>query len=96
VKSAGQKTQLRVGDFAKQTAYQYYNMMLTSYVQSCINESKRLKQSFGTDDGTTTVYEQETKDATVNDDEVNMFLSGKYDIFITETVMETMETSSSV
>jgi len=45
-----------IGDFAKQTANQYYNMMLTLHaVQSCIHESKRLKQSFGTDDGTTAV-----------------------------------------
>ncbi len=71
-------------------------MLTLHVVQSCINESKCLKQSFGTDDGTTAVYEQETADATVNDDEVNIFLSGKYEIFITEAVMETMETSSSV
>jgi hypothetical protein len=38
VKSAGQKTQCHVGDFAKQTANWYYNTMLTSHtVQSCIN-----------------------------------------------------------
>ncbi len=71
-------------------------MLTLHVVQSCINESKHLKQSFGTDNGTTAVYEQETEDATVNDDEVNIFLSGKYEIFITEAVMETMETSSSV
>jgi hypothetical protein len=97
VKSAGQKTQGHVGDFAKQTANQYYNMMLTLHaVQSCMNESKHLKQSFGADDGTTAVYEQETKDAAVNDDEANIFLSGKHEIVIIEAVMETMETSSSV
>ncbi len=97
VKSVGQKTQRCVGDFAKQTANQYYNMMLISHmVQSCFNVSKRLKESFGTDDGTTAVYEQETEDATVNDDEVNIFLSGKHEILITEAVMETMETSLSV
>jgi hypothetical protein len=83
VKSAGQKTQCHVDDFSTQTANQYYNMMLTLYaVQSCINESKHLKQSFGTDDGTTAVYEQETEDAAVNDDEVNKFLSGKYEIVL--------------
>jgi hypothetical protein len=97
VKSAGQKTQRHVGDFAKQTANQYYNMMLTSHtVQSCINESKHPKQSFGTDDGTTAVYKQETKDATVNDDEVSIFLSKKYEFFITEAVIKTIETSSSI
>jgi hypothetical protein len=97
MKSAGQKIQRRVGDFAKQKANQYYNMMLTLHVvQSCINEHKRLKESFGTDDGTTAVYEEENIDTTVNDDEVNVFLSGKYEIIITEAVMETMETSSSV
>ncbi len=71
--------------------------MLTLHtVQSCINESKHLKQSSGTDDGTTAVYEQETQDATVKDDEVNIFLSSKYEILIAEAVMETMKTSSSV
>ncbi len=75
VKSARQKMQCCAGDFAKQTANQYYNMMLALHaVQSCINESKCLNQSFGTDDGTTAVYEQETEDATVKDDEVNIFL----------------------
>jgi hypothetical protein len=72
-------------------------MMLTLHVvQSCINESKHMKQSFGTDDGTTPVYEQETEYVIVKDDEVNIFLSSKYEILITEAVMETMETSSSV
>ncbi len=45
VKSAGQKTQRCVGDLAKQSANQYYNMMLTLHaVQSCINEFKHPKQ----------------------------------------------------
>ncbi len=55
-----------------------------------------MKQSIGTDDVTIAVYEKETKNATVNDDEVNIFMSGIYEIVITEAVMETMETSSSV
>ncbi len=97
MKSVGQKMQRPIGDFAKQTANQYYNMMLTLHaLQSCINESKHLKQSFGTDDGTTAVYEQGSQDANVKDDEVNIFLSGKYEILLIEAVMETMETSSSV
>jgi hypothetical protein len=42
-KCAGQKTQRCVDEFAKQTANQYYNMMLTLHVvQSCINESSVL------------------------------------------------------
>jgi hypothetical protein len=46
VKSARQRTQRNVGDFAKQTANQYYNMMLTLHmVQSCTNEFKHLKQA---------------------------------------------------
>ncbi len=31
VKSAGQKTQRRVGKFAQQTAHQYYNYMLSTH-----------------------------------------------------------------
>ncbi len=43
VKSAGQKTQRRVGKFAQQTAHQYYNYMLSThaiqhlaYMSSCV------------------------------------------------------------
>ena len=38
VKSAGQNTQRRVDKFAKQTAHQYYNYMLSThaYAASCI------------------------------------------------------------
>ncbi len=43
VKLAGQKTQRRVSEFAKQTANQYYYMMLTEIaVQSCIAQSSQL------------------------------------------------------
>jgi hypothetical protein len=34
VKSAGQKTQRRVSEFAQQTAHQYYYMMLSSMQSS--------------------------------------------------------------
>ncbi len=71
--------------------------MLTLHaIQSCINESLHLKQSFSKDDGTTTVNKQEAEDATVKDDKVNTFLSSKYEILITEAVMETMDTTSSI
>lgn len=40
VKSAGQKTQRRISEFASQTAIQYYNMMLTSFA---VSKSKLLK-----------------------------------------------------
>jgi len=45
VKMAGQKTQRRVNEFAKQTANQYYYMMLTEIaLQSCIAQSSQLTQ----------------------------------------------------
>jgi hypothetical protein len=45
IKLAGQKTQRRVSEFAKQTANQYYYMMLTEIpVQSCIVQSSQLTQ----------------------------------------------------
>jgi hypothetical protein len=43
VKSAGQKTQRRVGEFAQQTALQYYNYMLTTHaMQHLADVSSRL------------------------------------------------------
>ncbi len=46
VKSANQKTQRRVSEFVKQTANQYYHMMLTEItVQSSIAQSSQLEQS---------------------------------------------------
>ena len=42
VKMAGQKTQRRVNEFAKQTANQYYYMLLTEIaLQSCIAQSSQ-------------------------------------------------------
>jgi hypothetical protein len=50
VKSAGQKTQRRVGKFAQQTAHQYYNYMLSTHaIQHLAYASSFLIQS-GTED----------------------------------------------
>jgi hypothetical protein len=46
VRSAGQKTQRRVGKFAQQTAHQYYNCMLSTHaIQHLAYVSSFLMQS---------------------------------------------------
>jgi len=50
VKSAGQKTQRRISEFAQQTAYQYYCMLVSSRASNIINPvMKNLSQA--NDDG---------------------------------------------
>ncbi len=73
VKLAAQKTQRRVSEFAKQTANQYYHMMLTEIaVQSSIAQSSQLKQS---GDNNMEYNVQLVED-------VNIILSGKYEIVV--------------
>ena len=46
VKSAGQKIQRRVSEFAQQTAHQYYNMMLSTHAMQHVREdANRLIQA---------------------------------------------------
>jgi hypothetical protein len=98
VKSAGQKTQRRVSKFAKQTANQYYNGLLTSYaMKHCMNEKSHLKQLNGS-------YEEgnmEDKNMVHSDDSdieeestegnLNISLTGKYEFSVTEGVIEKIE-----
>jgi hypothetical protein len=98
VKSAGQKTQRRVSEFAKQTANQYYNGMLTSYaMKHCMNEKSRLKQLNGSYKG----GNMEDKNMVHSNDsdieegctegDLNISLTGKYEFIVTEGVIEKME-----
>ena len=97
VKSAGQKTQRRVSEFAKQTANQYYNMMLTSYAVSiCDEQNGELKQMESSSDELT-----ETEKLNNNlpccefgndDDTVQLSLSGKFDFHVSNDVINKMAT----
>ena len=91
VKSAGQKTQRRVGKFAQQTAHQYYNYMLSihaiqhlAYVSSCLIQS-----------GTENLARQLDKD-TDEKDNVHINLSGKYKLEGTPEIIEKMETDQTI
>ncbi len=83
VKSAGQKTQRRVGKFAQQTAHQYCNYMLSmhaiqhlAYVSSCLIQS-----------GTEDLARQPDKD-TDEEGNVHIKLSGKYELEVTPEIIE--------
>ena len=91
VKSAGQKTQRRVGKFAQQTAHQYYNYMLSmhaiqhlAYVSSCLIQS-----------GTEDLARQPDED-TDEEDNVHIKLSGKYELEVTPEMIDKMETDETI
>jgi hypothetical protein len=88
IKIPGQKTQCRVSEFAQQTAFQYYNMLVSSNaVHNCQIRSNLYKQSGDT--GTDFVC-TETKG------EVVIEMSGKYDFTVTRKVIEMMEAECKV
>ncbi len=49
VKKAGQKTQRRLSKFAQQTAYQYYNMMLSTHALQHVTEDSNCRRQAGTE-----------------------------------------------
>jgi hypothetical protein len=89
VKSAGQKTQRRVGKFAQQTAHQYY-MLSThakqhlAYVSSCLIQS-----------GTKDLARQPDED-TAEENDVHIKLSGKYGLEVTPEMIDKMETDETI
>ncbi len=88
IKIPGQRTQYRVSEFAQQTAFQYYIMLVSSNaVHDCQIKCNLYKQSgnSGTDFACT-----ETKG------EVDIEMSGKYDFTVTPEVIEMMEAESKV
>jgi hypothetical protein len=91
VKSAGQKTQRRVGKFVQQTAHQYYNYMLSThamqhlaYVSSCLIQS-----------GTEDLARQPDID-TDEEDDVHINLSGKYELEVTPEIIKKIETDQTI
>ncbi len=90
VKMAGQKTQRRVNEFAKQTANQYYYMLLTEIaLQSCIAQSSQLTQC-----NESFIYK--TENSVQRGEDVNIILSGQYEIVVNKDVIEMMERDGSV
>jgi hypothetical protein len=88
IEMPGQRTQHRIREFAQQTAFQYYNILVSSNAaHDCQIRSNLYKQSrnTGTDFACT-----ETKG------EVVIEMSGKYDYTVTRKVIEMMEAESKV
>jgi hypothetical protein len=91
VKSAGQKTQRRLRKFAQQTAHQYYNMMLSKHaVQYITEDSNHLIQA-----GTEHVARQQYTD-TGGKDNVDIHLSGQYELEATPEVLEKIDTDDTI
>jgi hypothetical protein len=91
VKSAGQKTQRRVGKLAQQTAHQYYNYMLSTHaIQHPAYVSSFLIQS-GTED-----LPRQPDEDTGEEDNVHIKLSGKYEFEVTPEMIDKMETNETI
>jgi hypothetical protein len=89
VKSAGQKTQRRISEFAQQTAYQYYCMIVSSHASNIINpEVNNLYQA--NNDRTDNI-------TNINHhDDIQIELSGQYEITVSTAVLEKMSFENTV
>ena len=96
VKSAGQKTQRRVSKFTQQTAHQYYNMMLSSC--SCANQHLTECSSHLVQAGSIEVKNEDMLDRQhqKNDNDVNVVLSGQYEINVSQAVIDEMQIEHTV
>ena len=89
VKSAGQKTQRRISEFAQQTAYQYYCMLVSSRASNIINPvMKNLSQA--NDDGIDNITNIHHRD------DIRIELSGRYEITVSTAVLEQMSFENTV
>ena len=81
VKAPGQKTQSRVSEFAGQTALQFYDILVTNHALRSIptNENSMEAQSYSDQHCTLT-----------DGDEVSVQLRGKYNLRITNDVIQLM------
>ena len=90
IKSAGQKTQRRVSKFAQQTAHQYYYMMLSSCAVQHLTEcASRLVQVGSVEVSNEDMIHSEHQE---NNDDVQVLLSGQYEIDVLQAVINEMQT----
>ncbi len=90
VKSTGQKSQRRVSKFAQQTAHQYYNMMLSSCAVRHLTEcSRRLVQVGSIEVSNKGMIHSKHQE---HNDNVQVLLSGKYEINVSQAVINEMQT----
>ena len=85
IKIPGQRTQRRVSEFAKQTALQYYNMLVSKYAaEECrLSRSNCQQLDFIEKNGDV----KRRKD----DEDITISLSGKYEFIVTLDVIKRME-----
>jgi hypothetical protein len=88
IKILGQRTQQRVSELAQQTAFKYYNMLVSGYAaHDCQIRSNVYKQSGNT---------ETDFDFTEPKGDVVIKILGKYDFKVTCEVIEMMEAESKV
>ena len=92
VKSAGQKTQRKVSEFAQQTATQYYHMLLSSCAVQNFTDNANCLVQVGCDK-IQEIIETQRLDP---DDDVTIVLSGKYEIILTPLIIEEMRDQHTV
>ncbi len=94
VKSAGQKTQRRLSKFAQQTAHHYYYMMLSSCAVQHLTEcSSCLVQVGSVEVSNEDMVHSEHQE---NNDDVQVLLSGQYEIDVLQAVINEMQTEHTV
>jgi hypothetical protein len=94
VKSAGQKTQRRVSGFSQQNAHQYYYMMLSSCAVQHLTEcSSRLVQVGSVEVSNEDMIHSKHQEF---DDDVQVLLSGQYEIDVLQAVINEMQTEHTV
>ncbi len=90
VKSVGEKTQRIVSKFAQQTAHQYYYMMLSSSaVQNLTECSSSLVQVGSVEVSNEDMIHSKHQE---NNDDVQVLLSGQYEIDVLQAVINEMQT----
>jgi hypothetical protein len=82
VKAAGQKTQRRLSEFAQQTSTQYYYMILSLRAAEKLNKNYSIKDNSIASD--------------TDNDDVQIELSGRYDIILSSDIIEEMHQESTV
>jgi hypothetical protein len=91
VKSASQKTQRGVSEFAQQTAHQYYNMMLSTHAVQHVREcANPLIQA-----GTEHIATQQDTD-TIDEDNDAIHLPGQYEFEVTLEVLEKIDMEDTI
>jgi hypothetical protein len=85
IKIPGQRNQRRVSEFAKQTALQYYSMLVSKYAteECCLSRSNCQQLDF--------VENSEDVEQRKDDEDITISLSGKCEFIVTLDVIKQME-----